>query len=132
MSIHRLLASMTIPAPTDGAVFLAYVAQVLCPKLRSGDVGIRDKLSAHQVAGVREQVQAAGAELIYLPPYSPDLNPIELAWSKFKPRRRRAKARSAETLETAVTEALKTLTAENAVAWFRHCGYRDTPTIEQL
>jgi transposase len=132
MSIRGLLASMTIAAPTDGAIFLAYLEQVLCPKLRSGDVVILDNLSAHKVAGVREQIQAAGAELLYLPSYSPDFNPIELAWSKFKQYLRSAKARSAESLETAVTAGLNTLTAENAVAWFRHCGYRDTSTPEPL
>ncbi len=132
MSTRGIVASMTIESPTDGDIFLAYVEQVLCPKLKPGDVVILDNLSAHKVAGAREHIQAAGAELVYLPPYSPDFNPIELAWSKFKQYLRAAKARSAEALEGAVSDALQTLTGENAVAWFRHCGYRDTPTLEPL
>jgi transposase len=80
-------------------------------------------LSAHKVSGIRELIEARGAQLLYLPPYSPDLNPIELAWSKFKQYLRSAKARTAEALDQAVSEALQTITADNAVAWFRHCGY---------
>ena len=75
---------MTIDSPTDGAVFLAYLEQVLCPKLQTGAAAVMDSLSAHKVQGVRELIQATGADLLYLPPYSPDLNPIEKAWSKLK------------------------------------------------
>jgi transposase len=74
-------------------------------------------------AGIRERIESCGARLIYLPPYSPDLNPIEKAWSKFKQFLRTAKARTADALDQAITEALKTITADNAAAWFRHCGY---------
>ena len=82
---HRgMLAAMTIEAATDREVFLRFLDEVLCPKLEPGDVLIRDNLSAHKVAGVRERVQARGASLLYLPPYSPDLNPIEKAWFKLK------------------------------------------------
>ena len=114
---------MTIPEPTDGDIFLAYIEQVLCPRLRPGQVVIMDNLSAHKVSGVRTLIEACGARLLYLPPYSPDLNPIEQAWSKIKQVLRSLKARTAEGLETAVAEALKTITAENAAAWFAHCGY---------
>ena len=79
-----LEAPMTIPEPTDGDIFLAYLEQVLCPRLRPGQVVIMDNLSAHKVAGVRELIEATGARLIYPPPYSPDLNPIEQVWSKVK------------------------------------------------
>ncbi len=123
LSQRGIEAAMTIPSPTDGDVFTAYVQQVLSPKLRAGDVVILDNLSAHKVTGIRELVEARGAQLLYLPPYSPDLNPIELAWSKFKQYLRTAKARTAEALDRAVTEALQTITADNAAAWFRHCGY---------
>ncbi len=123
MSLRGIEAAMTIESPTDGEVFTAYVEQVLCPKLQSGDVVGLDNLSAHKVAGIRELIEGCGAHLLYLPPYSPDLNPIEQAWSKFKQFLRAAKARTAEALEQAVTEALKTITADNAAAWFRHCGY---------
>ena len=123
MSLRGMEAVMTIPSATDGDVFRAYVEQVLCPTLQSGDVLVMDNLSAHKVAGIRELIQARGAQLIYLPPYSPDLNPIEQAWSKFKQFLRAAKARTSQALDEAITEALKTITPTNANAWFRHCGY---------
>jgi transposase len=123
LSLRGIEAAMTIESPTDGEVFTAYVEQVLCPKLRAGDVVVLDNLSAHKVEGIRKWVEGCGAQLLYLPPYSPDLDPIEQAWSKFKQFLRAAKARTAETLEKAVSEALKTITADNAVAWFRDCGY---------
>jgi len=93
LSLRGIQAVMTIESPTDGEVFTAYVEQVLCPQLQAGDVVILDNLSAHKVTGIRELIEACGARLLYLPPYSPDLNPIEQAWSKFKQccaRRRRA------------------------------------------
>lgn len=123
MSLRGIDAAMTIEAATDAEIFLTYVEQVLCPKLKPGDVVIMDNLSAHKVSGIRESIESRGAQLIYLPPYSPDLNPIEKAWSKFKQFLRSAKARTAEALDQAITEALKTITADNAAAWFRHCGY---------
>jgi transposase len=123
MSLHGIEAAMTVESATDAEVFRAYVEQVLCPKLKPGDVVILDNLSAHKVPGIRELIEARGAELLYLPPYSPDLNPIEKAWSKFKQYLRAAKARTTEALDQAVTEALKTITPDNAAAWFRHCGY---------
>ena len=123
LTTRGLKAPMTVPEATDGDIFLAYVEQVLCPELRSGDVVVMDNLSAHKVVGVRERIEAVGAKLFYLPPYSPDLNPIEQAWSKLKLILRSLKARTAETLESAVADALKTITADNALAWFSHCGY---------
>lgn len=118
-----LQAPMTIESPTDGDVFLAYLEQVLCPRLRSGQVVIMDNLAAHKVAGVRQLVETTGARLLYLPPYSPDFNPIEQAWSKIKQFLRSAKARTVEALEQAIAEALAAITPENASAWFSHCNY---------
>jgi len=132
MSLRGIDAAMTVESATDGEVFKAYVEQVLCPKLRPGDVVILDNLSAHKVPGICEPIQARGAQLLYLPPYSPDLNPIEKAWSKFKKFLRDAKARTKEALDQAVTDALKTITADNAAAWFRHCGYQGTPIVGSL
>ena len=123
LTTRGLEAPMTIAAPTDGDIFLAYLQQVLCPRLRPGQVVVLDNLSAHKVAGGREQIEAAGARLIYLPPYSPDFNPIEQAWSKVKQVLRSLKARTADALETAVAEALAAITPENAIAWFSHRGY---------
>ena len=132
MSLRGMEAVMTVPAATDGDVFRAYVEQVLCATLVPGDVLILDNLSAHKVAGIRELIEACGAQLLYLPPYSPDLNPIEKAWSKVKQCLRAAKARTAEALDQAVTAALKTITSDNAAAWFRHCGYQGTAIVESL
>jgi transposase len=114
-----MLATMTIEAATDREIFLAYRDEVLCPKLRIGDVVIMDNLSSHKVQGVRERIEAAGAQLLYLPPHSPDLNPIEKAWAKPKQLLRAAKARTKDALDQAIAELLPMLTAEDARAWFR-------------
>jgi transposase len=132
MSPRGIEAVMTAPSATDGDVFRAYVEQVLCARLQPGDVVVMHNLSAHKVAGIRQLIEARGVQVLYLPPYSPDLNPIEKAWSKFKQFLRSAKARTAEALDHAITEALKTISAENAAAWFRSCGYRDTATVALL
>ena len=123
LTTRGLQAPMTIESPTDGDVFLAYLEQVLCPRLGPGQVVIMDNLAAHKVAGVQELIAATGARLLYLPPYSPDFNPIEQAWSKIKQLLRSAKARSVATLEQAIAEALAAITPENASAWFAHCNY---------
>ena len=123
LTTQGLQAPMIIESPTDSDVFLAYLEQVLCPQLRPGQVVIMDNLSAHRVAGVEQLIAATGARLVYLPPYSPDFNPIEQAWSKIKQLLRSAKARSVEALESAIAEALRAITAANALAGFSHCGY---------
>jgi len=123
LSLQGVVAAMTVESPTDGDVFLAYVEQVLGPRLQPGQVVVMDNLPAHKVEGVRRLIEARGAELLYLPPYSPDFNPIEQAWSKIKQQLRSAKARSLETLESAIRDALATITPNNAAAWFAHCGY---------
>ncbi len=114
-----MIATMTVEAATDREIFLAYLDEVLCPQLRPGDVLVMDNLSSHKVNGVRERIEAAGARLLYLPPYSPDLNPIEKAWAKLKQLLRAAKARTRETLDQAIAQLLPMLTAEDAKAWFR-------------
>jgi transposase len=119
MSLRGMIATMTIEAATDAEIFLAYVEQVLCPALKPGDVVVMDNLSSHKVSGVRKRIAAVGAEVLYLPPYSPDLNPIEKAWGKLKQLLRTAKARTQQALEQAIAEALNLITSENAQAWFR-------------
>lgn len=121
ISLRGMIATMTIEAATDTEIFLAYVEQVLCPALRPGDVVVMDNLSSHKVNGVNRLIAAVGAEVLYLPPYSPDLNPIEKAWAKLKQVLRTAKARTKEALEQAVTDALQLITPDNAQAWFRLC-----------
>lgn len=117
------VAAMTIEAPTDGDIFLAYLEQALGPQLRPGDVLVMDNLAAHKVQGVRERIQATGAQLLYLPPYSPDFNPIEQCWAQVKQRLRAAKARSVLALEHHLSEALASVTPQNFQACFLHCGY---------
>jgi transposase len=123
MSTRGMIATMTIEESTDTDIFLAYLDHVLCPQLRPGDLVVMDNLSSHKVKGVRERIEAAGAELLYLPPYSPDLNPIEKAWSKLKLLLRSAKARTKEVLDQAITDLLPQITTDNAQAWFRFSGY---------
>ena len=122
LSLRGVHAMMTIEAPADGEIFCAFLAKVLCPKLTPGDVVVLDNLSVHKVAGVRPLIEACGARLLYLPPYSPDLNPIEKAWSKLKTLLRAAKARSQEALQAAIAELLAEITSSDARAWFHHCG----------
>jgi transposase/type IV secretory pathway VirB2 component (pilin) len=119
MSTRGILAAMTIAEPTDSDIFLAYVQQLLSPALQPGDVVVMDNLRPHKMASVREWIEKQGASVLYLPPYSPDLNPIEKAWTKLKQLLRSAKARSQETLEQAIAELLPHITPADAQAWFR-------------
>ncbi len=114
---------MTIAGAVDGLVFLEYVRQVLCPTLCEGDVVVMDNLPAHKVKGVSELIERCGARVLYLPPYSPDLNPIEKCWSKVKTYLGQAKARTYEGLEKALKEVLLLITSEDAKGWFTSCGY---------
>jgi transposase len=123
LALHGPEAVMTIDGATDAAVFRAYVEQVLCPTLTAGDIVVMDNLRAHKVAGIREHIEARGARLIYLPPYSPDFSPIEPCWSKLKTLLRAAQARTREALEAAIRDALVAVTPSDARGWFRHCGY---------
>jgi transposase len=123
ISLGGVQAPMTVNGAVDGVVFLTYVREVLSPTLSEGDIVVMDNLKAHKVAGVREAIEARGARLQYLPPYSPDLNPIEKCWSKVKTYLRKVKARTREALEAALKEALLQVTAADALAWFTHCGY---------
>jgi len=123
LSLSGIEAPMTINGAVDAIVFKVYIEQVLCPTLTAGDVVIMDNLAVHKVAGIRELIEAKGAKLIYLPPYSPDLNPIEKCWSKIKTYLRKAKARTREELEKALREALLLINTEDALGWFKNCGY---------
>lgn len=123
LTLEGMLASMTIESPTDGDVFLAFVEQVLGPRLQPGHIVILDNLGAHKVEGVRRLMESRGAQLLYLPPYSPDFNPIEQAWSKLKQLLRGVKARVLDQLEPAIAQTIAAITPQNAQAFFRHCGY---------
>lgn len=116
-------ACMVLPGATDRAAFVQYVRHVLAPTLRPGDVVVMDNLSSHKDPLVREIIEACQARLIYLPPYSPDLNPIEKMWSKIKEALRSAKARTEEALLEAIRWALEQVTPQDAQGWFASCGY---------
>jgi transposase len=120
---HGVEAVMTIDGATDAEVFRIYVDQVLRPTLHPGDIVIMDNLRAHKVVGIREAIEQTGARGLYVPPYSPDLAPIERCWSKLKSILRTAKARTREALDEAIAQALATITASDARGWFQHCGY---------
>jgi transposase len=115
--------SMIIEGSTTGAVFEGYVENFLAPKLREGQIVIMDNLKAHKGERVRELIEAKGCEVIFLPAYSPDLNPIEEAFSKIKGILREAGARTREALLEAISEALSMVTAQDAGGFFGHCGY---------
>ena len=124
LSCHGLEAMMTVEGATDGEVFRVYVRQVLCPTLQPGDIVVMDNLGAHKVSGIRAAIAQCGATLFYLPPYSPDLSPIEPCWSKLKTVLRAVGARTRKRLDRTITQAVATLRAADAAAWFAHCGYQ--------
>ena len=128
MNHSGLLATMTVESATDADVFLTFLDEVLVPQLRAGQIVAMDNLRAHKVAQVREKIEATGAHLLYLPPYSPDFNPIEKCWAKIKQALRSLKARTSEALDSAMTEALTTISSANALGWLHHCGYGHTKT----
>ena len=124
LTLDGLTAMMTVEGGTDAAVFETYVEHILVPELREGDIVVLDNLGAHRTPRVRELVEAAGARLWFTPPYSPEFNPIELAWAKLKRFLRLAKARTRDALNNAIALAMDLITGSDARAWFRHCGFR--------
>lgn len=123
MSVRGVRTAVTVDAATDGETFLRFVTDALVPVLEPGDVVVMDNLQAHKISGVREAIESAGARLLYLPPYSPDLSPIEPMWSKVKQSLRSLAARTVEALQDAVTAALQSVTSTDCEGFFRHCGY---------
>jgi transposase len=120
------IAPLTIDGTINGRLFLAWVEQHLAPALRPGDIVVMDNLSSHKVTGVREAIERVGAELRYLPPYSPDLNPIELAFSKLKKLLREGAARTIDKLWQVCGSALDAFQEPECRGYFKHCGYRYT------
>jgi transposase len=118
-----ITAPLVLSGSVNGSVFYGYIEQCVAPTLQPGDILFMDNLSAHKVAGLEELLCAHGVHLIYLPPYSPDFNPIELAWSKVKTILRRLKARTLPDLIEALNKALLAITPDDIQAWFSHCGY---------
>jgi len=124
MNTEGMGPCVAVEGATTGAVFEAYVEQVLAPSLVPGRVVVMDNLSAHKGQRVRELIEERGCELLYLPPYSPDYNPIEQAFAKVKALLRKAAARTGEALVEAMGAALSAVSARDAWGFFRHCGYR--------
>jgi|APFre7841882630_1041343.scaffolds.fasta_scaffold56658_1 transposase len=123
LRVDRIDAPMTIEGALDGEAFLAYVEQVLAPTLSKGETVVMDNVPLHKVAGVSEAIAAKGASVLYLPAYSPDFDPIEKFFSKFKSILQRIAARTADALEAAVAEALRTVTPDECGNYFAACGY---------
>jgi len=119
-----LTAPLVVDGAINGEVFLAYVQQQLVPTLRKGDIVVMDNLSSHKVVGVRKAIESAGAKILYLPPYSPDLNPIEMVFSKLKTLVRKAKMRTMETLWKKLGELCDRFPPQECQNYFRHAGYK--------
>lgn len=123
LRLSGLAAPMLLDGPMNGDAFLAYVKQVLTPELEPDDIVIMDNLPAHKVAGVRQAIETAGASLLYLPPYSPDFNPIEMAFSKLKAILRKAAARSIDDLWQVIADALDEFSQQDCRNYFTAAGY---------
>jgi transposase len=123
LTLGGLTACLAVEGATDAPVMRAFVRHALVPTLRPGQVVVLDNLSVHRDAEVRRLVEAAGCRLLFLPPYSPDLNPIEPAWSKLKALLRGVGARTTEALHAALTALVDAITPADARGYFRHCGY---------
>lgn len=121
-----LIAPMVLDGPMDSAAFLAYVEQVLIKGLNPGDIVVMDNLPAHKVSGVRQAIEGVGAKLLYLPPYSPDFNPIEMAFSKLKAILRKAAARTVDALWDAIANALDAFSPSECENYFIAAGYDRT------
>ena len=107
----------------DGNIFRTYVKHLLAPSLKPGDIVIMDNLSCHKVSGIVQAIEAVGASVVFLPPYSPDFNPIELMWSKIKAILRKLKVREKELLDHAISLALDSVSTADILGWFKHDGY---------
>lgn len=124
MSVEGMGPSLAVEGATNREVFETYMERILAPTLRRGQVMVMDNLTAHKGERIRELIEGQGCELMYLPPYSPDFNPIEEAFSKIKGLMRKAEARSREALLEAMGSAISALSAKDARGYFEHCGYR--------
>lgn len=123
LRLDGITAPMVLDGAMSGAAFLAYVRQLLAPTLRSGDVVVMDNLPAHKIVGVRQAIEAVGASVLYLPPYSPDFNPIEQLFAKLKALLRKAAARTIDTLWAAIADALNAFTPQECAHYFTNAGY---------
>jgi len=118
-----MIAPMVVDAPMNGVIFKAYVEQALAPALKPGDIVIMDNLPAHKIVGARDAIEAVGAELVFLPPYSPDFNPIEMAFSKLKAMLRKQAERTRDGLWRTIGQIIDLYEPDECAAYFKHAGY---------
>ena len=123
LTLDGVVAPMTLDGAMTGAAFLAYVEQVLVPTLKPGDIVVLDNLPAHKPVAIREAIEAAGATMLFLPPYSPDFNPIEMAFSKLKALLKKAAARTVDDLWHAIAVGIDTFTEDECQNYFAAAGY---------
>jgi transposase len=128
LNLGGVHAPFVFQGSMDGPAFETYVEHILGPDLRPDDIVVMDNLSPHKHAVIRTLIEARGATVEFLPPYSPDLNPIEKCWSKAKAFLRKVKARTFDELLTALAHALRSISPQDAAAWFAHCGYAVKPS----
>ena len=126
LGVEGIGAAMSVEGATDGVAFETYVKHFLCPTLKRGQIVVMDNLKVHKMKRVREIIEGSGAEILFLPPYSPDFSPIEEAFSKVKGILRRIGARTRESLLEATSKALEAVSRRDARGWFGHCGYHVT------
>ncbi|MGO8969134.1 MAG: IS630 family transposase [Myxococcaceae bacterium] len=128
LALDGLRTMMTIEGPTTADVFEAFVDHMLIPELKEGDVVVLDNVGAHKPKRIAEKIRAAGAHVLFLPPYSPDLNPIEPCWGKLKGTLKSISATTRRALDDAIAHGMSLITPQDAAAWFHHCGYGGQPT----
>lgn len=124
IALDGIRAMMTIEGATTAAVFEAFVESLLVPSLNPGDIVVMDNVGAHKPAYILERIRAADAHVLFLPPYSPEFNPIELFWNKFKELLKHMAPRSRQELDHAIAKAMELTTHEDIAGWFQHCGYK--------
>ena len=132
LGVDGINAPMTYKGTLNGEVFRPYVEQVLAPTLEAGDIVIMDNYSVHKVDGILDPIYAKGAKVLFLPAYSPDLNPIEMAWSKIKSILRKLKPRNSTDMQAAIKIALDAITKADCENWFKHNGYSLRPECVYL
>jgi transposase len=128
LGLNGIRTGLSVPGPIDGDPLVFFVAELLVPTLKRGEIVVRDNAPLHRLDEIEDAIEAAGAWVLFLPAYSPALNPIETCWSKVKTRLRSLKPRTLPDLLAALTDAFASITLHDILGWFRHCAYRVAPT----
>jgi transposase len=128
IGVEGIRTGLSVPGAIDGETMLFFVEELLAPTLNRGDIVLMDNNPIHKLDDIEDAIEAVGAWVLFLPTYSPDLNPIELCWSKVKALLRSLKPRTLPDLLDALTDAFASITVHDILGWFRHCGYRVAPT----